>query len=204
VPIKLKNERLPYKNTKILAGKPLINHILNTLIKVKSIEEIFVYCSDEAIVPFLPKEVTFLKRNSVLDLPTSNFSQILDAFIETIKADVYVYVHATAPFLTNISIEDCLENVKNGQFDSAFTAVKIQDYLWQSGKPLNFNVTNIPRSQDLEPIYRETSGCYVLNYEQYTKTHRRVGNNPYIREVSFREAVDINTPEDFQLAELLI
>ena len=58
----------------------------------------------------------------------------------------------------------------------------------------------MPRSQDLKPIYRETSGVYVYTKEVFEKYHRRIGKNPYIKEVSFKEAVDINNPEDFDLA----
>jgi len=204
VPIKLKNERLPNKNTKLLGNKPLVHYVLNELLKVKDIECVYVYCSNETIMEYLPKGVRFLKRDSLLDLPTSNFTQILDSFILQVKADFYVYAHATAPFLTSTTIEDCLNNVKSGKFDSAFTATKIQDFLWTGDKPLNFDVACIPRSQDLEPIYKETSGVYILSYEQYVKTHRRVGNFPYIKEVGFKEAIDINTPEDFKIAELFI
>ena len=47
VPMKLNNERLPGKNTKAFTnGKPLCQYILNTLLKVKEIDEIYVYCSD--------------------------------------------------------------------------------------------------------------------------------------------------------------
>lgn len=60
------------------------------------------------------------------------------------------------------------------------------------------------RSQDLEPIYRETSGVYVFTKEVFEKYHRRIGKKPYIKEISYKEAVDINNPEDFYLAEALL
>ena len=52
----------------------------------------------------------------------------------------------------------------------------------------------------MEPIYRETSGVYVFKKEVFEKYHRRIGTKPYIKEVSYKEAVDINNPEDFDLA----
>ena len=92
----------------------------------------------------------------------------------------------------------------SGEYDSAFCASKIQDYLWQDGEPLNFDATNVPRSQDIKPIYRETSGVYVFTKEAYQKCHRRFGLKPFVKEVSFKEAVDINNPEDYALAEALL
>lgn len=203
MPIKLKNERLPGKNTKLLSGKPLLQYELENLKATNMVDEIFVYCSDPSIQPFLPTGVRFLKRSPDLDLPTSNFTQIFESFMQEIDADIYVYAHATAPFITVETMQRCIQAVQSGKYDSAFCASKIQDYLWKDGNPLNFDATNVPRSQDLEPIYRETSGVYVFTKEVFQKYHRRIGVNPMVCEVSIKEAVDINNPEDFDLAVAL-
>lgn len=145
-----------------------------------------------------------MKRPKYLDLPTSNFSQIFSCFMEKVDSDIYVYAHATAPFITVKTMKECIEAVTSGKYDSAFCAIKLQDYLWQKGEPLNFDATNLPRTQDLIPIYQETSGVYVFKKEVFEKYHRRIGINPFIKEVSFKEAVDIDNPEDFELAEALV
>lgn len=204
MPIKLNNERLPGKNTMLLGGKPLLQHQLLATQQTGLADEIYVYCSDEAVCPYLPEGVQFLQRSSILDLPTSNFTQIFSAFADAVPADLYVYVHATAPFVTPGTIAECIRAVRSGEYDSAFCAVKIQDFLWKDGEPLNFDAANVPRSQDLEPIYRETSGVYVFTKEVFETCHRRIGKKPYIKEVSFKEAVDINNPEDFRLAEAMV
>lgn len=204
MPIKLQNERLPGKNTKLLGDKPLLQYELLSLKETELIDNIYVYCSDEAVRPYLPEGVTFLKRPASLDLPTSNFSQIFENFSNTVDADIYVYAHATAPYITVDTMKQCIEAVTSGAYDSAFCAVKIQDFLWENGEPLNFDATNVPRSQDLNPIYRETSGVYVFTKEVFQTYHRRIGKKPFVKEVSFRESVDINNPEDFDLAEALL
>ncbi len=204
MPIKLKNERCPGKNTRILGDKPLLQYELDSLKETGLCDSINVYCSSEDVVPFLPEGVNFIKRPEVLDLPTSNFTQIFETFMNEVDADIYVYAHATAPFITVETMKNCIEAVKSGEHDSAFCALKLQDYLWQDGKPLNFDAQNIPRTQDLTPIYQETSGVYVFTKEVFEKKRRRIGDNPYVSEVSFKEAVDIDNPEDFVLAERLV
>lgn len=202
MPIKMNNERLPGKNTKLLGGKPLIQYQLDMLSELEYVDEIYVYCSNPEINRFLPKKVIFLQRDERLDLPTSNFSEIFDSFMREVNADVYMYVHATAPFITRETAKECIEAVCNNGYDSAFCAVKIQDFLWKDNKPLNFEADRLPRSQDIEPIWRETSGVYVFEKQVFLDIHRRIGNKPYIKNVTFRESIDINTPEDFGLAEL--
>lgn len=204
MPIKTNNERLPHKNTKILGEKPLLRYELDTLLTIEKIEKIYVYCSDETIKNYIPNDVEFLKRPDYLDLPTSNFTQIFESFMKIIDADIYVYAHATAPFVCKRTMEECIEKVYSGENDSAFCATRIQDYLWKDGKPLNFDASNLPRSQDLEVIYRETSGIYVFTKEVFFKNNRRIGDNPYIKEVTYKEAVDINNPEDFEMAQYLL
>lgn len=204
MPIKLNNERLPGKNTKLLANKPLLQYELLTLQKTGLVDDIYVYCSDTAVCDFLPQGIRFIKRSKKLDLPTSNFTQIFEAFMNAVDADIYVYAHATAPFISLETMKQCIEAVKTGNYDSAFCAIKIQDFLWAKGQPLNFDASNIPRSQDLEPIYRETSGVYVFTKNIFLKHRRRIGNNPFIKEVNYKEAVDINNPEDFELAEAMV
>lgn len=204
MPIKLKNERCPGKNTRLLGDKPLLQYELDSLKETGLCDEINVYCSDEAVVPFLPEGVNFIRRSKELDLPTSNFTQIFTCFMNEKNADVYVYAHATAPFVTVDTMKQCIEAVVSGEYDSAFCAEKLQDYLWQDGKPLNFDATNVPRTQDLKPIFQETSGVYVFTKDVFEKYNRRIGMKPFIKEVSFREAVDIDNPEDFQLAEVML
>ena len=204
VPIKLNNERLPNKNTKDLGGIPLISYILHTLLQVEEIDDIYVFCSSEDVVPYLPNGVQFLRRDTELDKPTANFTQFFEAFMSDIYADVYVFTHATAPFLRVKTISDCINKVINESYDSSFTASKLQDFLWMNNKPMNFDASNLPRSQDLEPIYRETSGVYVFERNVIVDNRRRIGANPFIAEISAKEATDINVFEDFELAEAIV
>lgn len=203
VPIKMNNERLPGKNIKLLQGKPLIHYVQENLLAIDQIDERYIFCSNDDIQNFLLPGISYLKRPCYLDEPTSNFTQIFSEFMQRIAADIYVYAHATAPFINAVTTRECIEKVLSGEHDSSFCAVKIQDFLWSANKPLNFDAENLPRSQDLPVFYRETSGVYVFRKEVFEKYHRRVGQNPFIKEVTYREAVDINTAEDFELAELM-
>ena len=204
MPIKLNNERLPGKNTKLLGNKPLLQYELDNLPVTKLCDFIYVYCSSNSIKEYLPKGVNFLKRPDFLDLPTSNFTQIFESFMKAVDSDIYVYAHATAPFISVVTMKECIKAVKSGGYDSAFCASKIQDYLWQDGEPMNFDATNLPRSQDLKPIYRETSGVYVFTKNVFQTLKKRIGKTPFIKEVSYKEAVDINNQEDFELAQALL
>ena len=128
-------------------------------------------------------------------------NEVLKAFAKDVPADVLT--HTTAPFISKESIEKGLDAVLSGEYDSSFAAKKLQDFLWKDGKPFNYELDNIPRTQDLEPLYEETSGFYIYNSSVITSLNRRIGEKPYIVEVNEIEAVDIDEKEDFQIADAI-
>ena len=201
IPVKLNNERLPGKNLKCFNnGRPLITYILDTALRVKSFDDVYVYCSSERIRDHLPAGVAFLERPASLDLPSSTITEVFSKFSQTVTADVYALLHATSPFVSTGSIERGLQAVQNGGYDSALAVKRHNDFLWRDGKPDNYDVRNIPRTQDLEPFYTETSGFYIFT-KSLAEQRRRVGDNPLLVEVSEIEALDIDNPIDFEIAD---
>ncbi len=204
VPIKLNNERFPNKNIMPFDnGEPLITYILSTLRKTKNIDEIYVYCSDEHIREYMPEGIKFLKRNSYLDLSTTSFNDVLTTFADAVDADVYVLTHATAPFIAAETIEIGVRKVCEEGYDSALTVTRLQEFIWKDNKPFNYKTENIPRTQDLEPLYKETCGLYVYTKELIREKKRRIGEKPYLIEISEVEACDINTKDDFIIANAI-
>ncbi len=204
VPMKLNNRRLPQKNTKSFTnGKPLCYYILSTLLNVGIIDEVYVYCSNPDIVEFIPDGVKFLKRKESLDTDSTKMNEVLQCFAGDVDADVYVMTHTTAPFISKESIEKGLEAVIGGKYDSAFAAKKLQDFLWRDEHPFNYELDNIPRTQDLPILYEETSGFYIYKKEVMIKTNRRIGEKPYIVEVGEIESIDIDEMEDFLIADAI-
>lgn len=202
VPMKLNNSRLPQKNTKPFTnGKPLCTYILDTLLQVKGIDKIYVYCSNPEIQKYLPDEVEYLKRSAELDLDTTKMNEVLQSFAQDVDADVYLMTHTTAPFIKKESIQKGLQAVVSGKYDSAFSAKKVQDFLWKDNKPFNYELDNIPRTQDLEILYEETSGFYIYRKDIINKKYRRIGDDPCIVEVGEIEAIDIDEMEDFVIAD---
>ena len=202
VPMKLNNRRLPQKNTKVFKnGKPLCWYILSTLLKIDEIDEVYVYCSNPDIQEFIPDGVRYLKRSEQLDLDTTKMNEVLLAFSKDVSADIYVMTHTTAPFVSSESIKKGIKAVRDDGFDSSFAAKKLQDFLWKDNKPFNYDLDNIPRTQDLEPLYEETSGFYIYKKEIIEQTNRRIGECPYIVEVGEIESIDIDELEDFMIAE---
>ena len=162
VPIRLNSQRVAGKNLRSLSGSPLMCHILKTLTTVEGIDEVYVFCSDESIRPLLPEGVRFLRRDPSLDRDTTLGREIYDSFTASVDADLYILAHATSPFIRAATVAGALEKVRSGEYDSAFSAEKIQTFAWFGGKPLNYSLDDIPRTQTIEPVYVETSAFFIF------------------------------------------
>ena len=145
----------------------------------------------------------FLRRSEELDRDTTLGREIYDSFTAEVEADLYVLAHATSPFIRAETVADALRKVVSGEYDSAFSAEKIQTFAWYEGRPLNYSPENIPRTQTIEPVYIETSAFFIFPRALWTGRHRRIGDRPYMAVVDRIEGLDIDYPEDFTMAEII-
>ena len=204
VPIRLNSKRVAGKNLKMLGDKPLLRYILDTLVKVERIDEVYVYCSSEEIVSYLPEGVRFLKRPEFLDRDETLGKEIYEEFTKTIDADVYILAHTTSPFMKVETVENALSKILDEDYDSAFSAERVQTFVWYQGKTLNYDLKEIPRTQTIEPVFVETSAFFMFKRDIWKIHKQRIGFKPYIAEVDKIEGVDIDWPEDFAFAEKIL
>lgn len=200
IPIKLHSQRLANKNILPIAGYPLCWHICHTLNDVEGIDEVYVYCSDASVKQYIPDGTKVLIRDKRLDKDEVKGFEIYSEFIKSVDADVYVLAHTTSPFIKRESIQNAINHVLDGTHDSSFSAQKIQTFAWYRGRPVNYDINDVPRTQDMEPVYVETSAFYIFRKEVFTTHHRRIGLHPYIQEVSDIEAIDIDEKSDYEFA----
>lgn len=200
IPIKLNSQRLKNKNILPLGEKPLCWYVCEHLQQVKGIDEIYVYCSTDEIAEYIPKDIKIKKRDVILDGNEIKGFDIYKAFINEVDADIYILAHTTSPFIKPNTYENALAHVLNGEYDSAFSAERVQTFAWYNGSPINYNLNDVPRTQDMEPIWVESSGFYIFKKEIFLQHNRRIGFSPYIQEVYGAEAIDIDEKRDYEIA----
>lgn len=98
---------------------------------------------------------------------------------------------------------DALQARAVGGVRFAFSAEKIQTFRWFEGRPLNYALDDIPRTQTIEPVYIETSAFFIFPRTLWCGRGRRIGEKPYMAVVDRIEGLDIDNPEDFTMAEII-
>jgi len=205
VTVRLNSKRVPQKSIRAVGGISLIQRAIATLNQVDAISDSILYCSDEIIKKYVePRQRnTFVKRSKHLDSDDTTFNEVLESIIDDLDTDFIVFLSCTSPFIKAATIQNMIYQIENNGYDSAFTATEAKTFCWFNNKPLNYNPSNVPRTQDVEPVIIEASSLYIFQKELFKTNKRRIGFNPYIKILDTFEGWDIDTPYDFKMAELI-
>ena len=211
LPIKSNSDRVKDKNFKKFGDKPLFHWMLETLNNIPEISEIIINtdAKDKLVSLGLVEDnrVKLRKRKSKICGDHVSMNLIIKDDIDNVDGDIFIQTHVTNPLLTKSSIEKAISIFKNAleknEADSLFAVNKIQKMLYdENGTPVNHDPTNLIRTQDLKPLYEDNSNMYLFTKESFNKSNARIGVNPIMFETSFLESTDINTIEDWNLAEI--
>lgn len=210
VPMRHHSQRVPGKNFRPLAGKPLYQHIISTLLSVPRINQVVVDTDSNTIISGLKDlypEVTILERPEYLRADTIPMNDILLYDTSKVAADIYLQTHSTNPLLKAETIESALDaflEVYPGR-DSLFSVTRLQTRLWdQDGKPINHDPSVLLQTQDLPPVFEENSCIYIFTRDVLEKRHNRLGSSPLMFEMDAEEAWDIDDELDFSITEFLM
>jgi regulator of RNase E activity RraA/CMP-N-acetylneuraminic acid synthetase len=204
VPAKGSSQRVPNKNTMLLDGEALFLRSLRKLLVCKGIDEVWLDTESPEIAALAADlKCRWLRRDPVLANNKTDGNQLFFNEINNTDADICVMLLCTSPFIHQQTIEKAIEVLKTDpSYDSVIGVRKEKQYLWQGGKPA-YPLSRIPNSIDLPETVVETMGLYVMRREAALRLQRRIGDHPYLLELEPMESVDVNWPQDFELANLI-
>lgn len=203
LPAKGTSSRIESKNMKLMDGKPLFLHTLEKLENSNAFDEVWLDTEcDNVIEAASHINCRILKRDiSLADNGTDGNKLFMNEVRHT-DADIVIQILGTSPFISISTIEKAVNILATTDHDSVVLVNKQKQYTWSNGKTV-YDMFNIPNSKDLGDTIIETMGLYAVKRDAALKTGRRIGDNPYLLDCTPLEAVDVNWPEDFELANLI-
>ena len=207
--MKHSSERVPGKNYRPFGDKLLFEHILQTLLNCERIDEVVVDTDSDTIMEKLAKEypqVRVLLRPEHLRPGDTPMNDVLLNTIGQVPSKYYLQTHSTNPLLTAGTIDRAIQDfeAKFPIYDSLFSVTRLQTRLWNElTLPVNHNPNILLPTQDLPPIYEENSCIYLFTEEILRQKHNRIGNRPLMFEIDKVEAQDIDTEQEFLIAEAI-
>jgi len=209
VPMRHSSERVPGKNYRDFAGKPLYRHIIENLLACPSIDQVVIDTDSPVILEDAAKnfpKVLLLERPVHLRAGDIPMNDVLLHTTGQVEADFFLQTHSTNPLLSAATIEKGVQLFLNHYpiYDSLFSVTRLQTRLWDSlARAVNHNPNILLRTQDLPPIYEENSCMYIFSRDILMNKHNRLGDRPYMLEITAEEAQDIDVEIDFLIAEFL-
>ena len=210
VPMRHDSKRVPGKNYRLMCGKPLYAHIIETLLSCPEIDQVVVDTDSPTILEGLSRDypqVKTLLRPQELRADTIPTNEILVYDTSRVPADLYLQTHSTNPLLKPETISKAIQKLREvyPEYDSLFSVTRLQTRLWDElGRAVNHNPAVLLRTQDLPPIYEENSCLYLFTRETLISSRNRLGERPLMFEMDAREATDIDEELDFLIAETLM
>lgn len=210
VPMRHHSQRVPGKNYRPLAGRPLFHHIIETLLSVPEINEIVVDTDSEPVMDGLRKNfagVKIIDRPPHLcadDIPMNN---ILIHDTDLYPADFYLQTHSTNPLLKPETVSRAIDHfiADYPSRDSLFSVTRLQTRLYdQHGQAINHNPRELIQTQDLPPVYEENSCLYIFNRANLVAKQHRISDRPLMFEIPADEAWDIDEELDFEICQFLL
>lgn len=202
VPMRHHSERVPGKNYRSFAGKPLYHHIINSLLSCSLIHQVVVDTDSPIIMEDASEhfpQVQVIERPEHLRADTIPMNDVLLNEVKIVEADFYLQTHSTNPLLRSETISNAIDVLLNNypMYDSLFSVTKIRTRLWDSlAMPINHNPAILLRTQDLPPVYEENSCIYIFTRNTLESRHNRIGERPLMFEIDSIEACDIDEELD--------
>jgi CMP-N-acetylneuraminic acid synthetase len=206
VPAKARSQRVPGKNLRVVAGKPLLSHILEALKQCKRVDDVYLD-SESAAIQELGRQhnVKIINRPATLASDSTNGNDLLMFESNIVRADLYIQTFATNPLLRAATVDAAVEKLLSSpEHDSLFAVTREYGFFWDQNGPVNHDPRRLPRTQDLAPFFRETTGLYIIRRDALMSRKCRIGNNPICFEIDPIEATDIDYEHDLHRAEALM
>lgn len=209
VPMRHHSQRIPGKNFRQFAGKPLYYHIIERLLLVREITDVVVNTDSEIIITGLQKDfpqVKIIKRPDHLCADTVSMNEILLYDTAFYHADYFLQTHSTNPLLKPETITRAILTFleQTPKYDSLFSVTRLHTRLYDRyGRALNHDPNHLIQTQDLPPVFEENSCIYIFTRDVLAYRQNRIGKDPLMFEINPLEGWDIDDEHDFTIAEYL-
>lgn len=209
------SKRIPRKNIREFCGRPILAYSIEAALKSGMFDTVMVSTEDREIAETAERygaEVPFLRSGRTAD-DFATTREVLKEVLEEYESrgerfDILCCIYPTAPFVTAERLREAVKLLEENEADSVLTVARfsfppqrcviIQDGFLQFKWPENAQV----RSQDLEPYYHDAGQFYCLNIESFHEQETLVMQKTVPLILPEMEVQDIDTEEDWKIAEL--
>ena len=216
IPARGGSKRIPRKNIREFAGKPMIAHAISAAKQLGLFEHIVVSTDDEEIARIAREwgaETPFIRPEDLADDYTPTVPVIAHA-ITACQAlgwsiDYVCCIYPGVPFIQADDLKHALELLQTSQAAYSFPVTEFPSAIQRAlrrlpdGKMQPFYPEfELTRTQDLEPAFHDAGQFYWGKADAWI-TNEKIHRGGVGLSIPSWRAVDIDTPDDWARAELI-
>ena len=211
IPARKDSKGIPRKNVRFLAGRPLVSYAIESAKGSRLVDHLVVSTDDEEIMHIAEVAgVSVVVRPGRLSEDDVPLDPVIHHAVRSVEQqrgerfETVITLEPTSPLLSSHTIDQALARFEDSALDTLISAVDDRHLAWTwDGEHYKPVYTERVNRQFLPPHFRETGGFVITRRAHVTPTSR-FGPEVGLYELTAHEAIDINTPMDWWLAEKLL
>ncbi len=209
IPARGGSKAIPQKNLRLLNGKPLVSHVLDTINSITRKDRIIISTDSEEIRSITDGRAIIHNRSTIGAGDKATLDdvalEVCDYLLKNGQAtpnDILVTVQPTSPFLQSNTLKRAIAKFDDPDTDTVLTVVDDRHLRWtiREGNPKPLYTKRVNR-QEMEPIYSETGGIIASRINSLLENKTRIGEKIALIEIDEKEGLDIDSYEDWARAE---
>lgn len=215
IPARGGSKGVPRKNIRMVGGKPLIAYMIDSAIKAKLLDRVFVSTDDYEIAEVSRRygAEVIMRPAEISGDKASSESALLHALsflkeTEKYEPDIFLLLQCTSPLTPPDEIDGVISALQNDSTaDSCFAAVPFYYFLWKSDEThtaqgINHDGGPRKRRQDLEKQYLEAGSAYAMRTKKFLEEKTRFCGRTIMYEApDCSSNLEIDEPVDLCKAE---
>lgn len=210
IPARGGSKGIPRKNLRLLDNKPLISYSIEVAKASQYVDDVVVTTDDSQIALIAEKfGASVVRRSEELSNDDALLDPVIyDAMIQKEKLafdeyDVVITLQPTSPLIKTQTLDETIEKFDDFSLDSVISVVEDRHLSWgydENNQRYFPNYIERVNREDLPKAYRET-GAILATRRSFVHENSRLGTNIDIIEISHEESVNIETYQDWWMAE---
>ena len=161
--------------------------------------------SEEAIQIAKKLNVSYFKREAYFASSKCNNSTFWSNIAKNTDSEFIMFTNCTSPLIKLNTYQSIVEKffTLKKSLGSINTVTPIKEFVYYKDKPINFNPSKAPNSQNLLNTFKLNFAINIISKKEMQKNKTIVSKKPFFYFLDETEGFDIDTMMDFKVAEFL-
>lgn len=212
IPARGGSKGIPFKNVRLLSGRPLIQWVTQAALGSSAIDLVYVSTDSDsvrfALSDLACPRLQVIDRSAETAGDTSSTESAMLEFAKRYEFDKVVLLQATSPLTTATDIDAAFSLYRASGADSLLSCVRQKRFIWRANgdryEPVNYDPKHRPRRQEFDGFLMENGALYITRRDLLIRDRCRLSGSVAVYEMREATALELDEPHDWLIMEALM